>query len=472
MHKSPSQKIQSAIFGMIVAAIIVLIPITVSASFNPEYIVSDFEFFNYNSMSVRGIQQFLESQPGQLKSNSFTTDNGTKTAAEIIYNAAQQYHISPKVILVTLQKEMSLITDSTPTQRQFDVAMGYGCPDSGGCNPIFEGFFNQVDNAAWQIRRYTDYPKNYAYQIGRTYTFTDLNGSRQTTATIRNQATANLYNYTPHVYNGNYNFYNLWSQWFQIKYPDGTLIRAEGEPGVWLINHGKRYGFHSSISFITRGYTFNNVIVVPKPQVLSYEYGGHIDFPDLSFVKDAAGNLFFIDGLEKRPVSVAVKNEFIENGLLYEQEIITPQNSKQVAVLSSFDVGKALPSPNSVAYPTGVLLQNKDNGSIGYVKEGVMHMLHSKEVLHTQFPNRSWVRVSAQEFNSFKRGEPIKLRDGTLVRAPKYGGGVFIISNGTKRPITSREVFDGLGFKMENVVKTNDRTIDIHPTGPPFDAPK
>jgi len=456
----------SKLFVFVVAAgALFLMPHVTHASFNAGYIVSDFEYFNYHSLSVRGIQLFLNSQSGALKDSNFSTPGGTKSATQIIYDVAHLNKLSPKVILVTLQKEQSLITSYSrgTNDSVLNKAMGYGCPDSGGCNPAYASFYDQVRGGSKLLGDDPVHGRASRYKVGETYNFDGQN------VTIGNESTGLLYQYTPHL-NGNKSFYTYWNKWFQIQYPDGTLLRAEGTPGVWLIHNGKRYGFLSRIAFLTRGFQFKNIIVLPIEQVLAYDLGGDIQFPNLSFVKDENGQLYFLNGLTKQPVSKSVEQDFLDSRLLYAQEIITPSSAKEYAALDSMDTGSALESPNSVKYPTGVLLQDISTGAIEYVQDEVAHMLYSKAVLKTQFPNRTWIRVSHSEFTSFTVGAPVKLKDGTLVRSPKYGGGVYIISNGYKRAITSRELFDGLGFKMENVIKTDDKTMDLHPTGPPFDS--
>ncbi len=453
------------------AIFFVVLPQKASAAFNPGYIVSDFEYFNTRALSAKGIQLFLNSQSGALKNLSFTTPNGTKSAAQIIYDAAAANKMSAKVILTTLQKEQSLITNAgRATNYVLDRAMGYGCPDGASCSSEYFGFYNQVTKGARLLGDDPTWGRSSRYKVGETYAFDYSNdGVNYQNVTIANEATGLLYQYTPHRH-GNEAFYNLWTQWFQVKYPDGTLLRADGEPGVWLIQNGKRYGFLSRIAFLTRGFDFKNIIVLPLQGVLAYEQGGDIQFPNLSFVKAKNGDLYFLNGVTKEPVSASVKKDFIDSGLLYEQEIIIPESEREYNALNSMPTGDALESPSKVEYPTGVLLQDISTGAIGYVKDSVMHMLHSKDILYTQFPNRTWVRVSHNEFLSFKRGAAMKLKDGTLVRSPKYGMGVYIISNGYRRPITSRDLFDGLGFKMSNVIDTDDFTMELHPVGPPFDS--
>lgn len=234
------------------------------SSFNPGRIIDDSVFFDKNSMSVGEIQNFLYAKSGPCDTNRPTTDSryqppwtclyqyrenttthvnnigspttnpsGSITAAQIIYNAAQTYNISPKALIVLIQKESSLITDNWPWSNQYRSATGYGCPDTAPCNSEYYGFYNQVNKAAFQFRRYATYPNEYNYKAGRNnnigYNPNAACGSQ--TVFIQNQATAGLYNYTPYVPNaaalnnlygtgdgcsayGNRNFWRLFNDWF------------------------------------------------------------------------------------------------------------------------------------------------------------------------------------------------------------------------------------------------------------------
>ncbi|MEA3398655.1 MAG: hypothetical protein U9R06_02835, partial [Patescibacteria group bacterium] len=121
-----------------------------AVSFDPNNIISDEEMLDASSMSLSDIQTFLSSKGGYIANHSFASAYGPyKTAAEIIYNAANNYDcetsemyralndeekakfcepatINPKLLLVLLQKEQSLIEEKTPTQKQLDWATGYG----------------------------------------------------------------------------------------------------------------------------------------------------------------------------------------------------------------------------------------------------------------------------------------------------------------------------------------------------------
>lgn len=222
----------------------------VPTGFHPGYIISDYNFFNADAMTEQEVQRFLVSRPCQPQEGvaclswyrqdtvsqpaqgpgHCTAYRGAhdERASRIIWKVAQACGISPRVLLVLLQKEQSLVTRPSPSG--YLRATGYGCPDTADCDAEYFGFFNQVYNAAWQFRQYTQKPKR-TYQVGVTdIRFSPDAACGSSHVRIRNQATANLYNYTPYQPNaaavadpdagdgcstyGNLNFWTLYRDWF------------------------------------------------------------------------------------------------------------------------------------------------------------------------------------------------------------------------------------------------------------------
>jgi len=221
------------------------------APFDPGLIVSDYNFFNADAMTETEVQAFLEERrcvrsdasPCAWEYHETTTDqpaqqaghcaayagSAHERASRIITKVAQACTISPRVLLVLLQKEQSLLT--RPTESGYLRATGYGCPDTADCDAEYFGFFNQVYNAAWQFRQYTEQPDR-TYQRGAVDVgFNPDAACGSSTVRIRNQATANLYNYTPYQPNdtavanqghvgddcstyGNLNFWAFYENWF------------------------------------------------------------------------------------------------------------------------------------------------------------------------------------------------------------------------------------------------------------------
>ena len=212
-------------------------------------IISDATFTNKNTMSPGDIQNFLNSKVpvcntegeawGRQRYNQSRFiclkdyQEGGRSSAQIIYDVAQKYSINPQVLLVLLQKEQALVTDTWPANVQYRSATGYGCPDTAPCDSQYYGLTNQLDWAAKMFRAImNDSPHWYTpYNLGRNFIRynpnADCGGSY---VVIENRATKALYNYTPYQPNqgalnagwgtapcgayGNRNFYLYFNAWF------------------------------------------------------------------------------------------------------------------------------------------------------------------------------------------------------------------------------------------------------------------
>jgi len=227
-----------------------MLPEPPTTEFDPGNIVSDDAFYDSSAMSEDEIQAFLESvscRPDEgvrcladyLQSTTTQPAVGGAHCAEyrggirerasrIIAKVAVACGVSPRTLLVLLQKEQSLLT--RPSESGYERATGYGCPDTADCDAKYFGFFNQVYNAAWQYRQYTEEPDRQ-YRIGTVNVgFHPDAACGAAPVQIRNQATANLYNYTPYQPSaatladpdvgdgcsayGNLNFWRIWHRWF------------------------------------------------------------------------------------------------------------------------------------------------------------------------------------------------------------------------------------------------------------------
>ncbi|MFF2051705.1 hypothetical protein ACFVU2_08895 [Leifsonia sp. NPDC058194] len=234
------------------------------AAFDPGDIISDDSFFNPDAMTAGEIQSFLEDRtckpvdgapcladyrvdvpriPASAERCTALPAKKAERASSIIARVAAACTISPRVLLVLLQKEQSLLTAPSPSGYQ--KATGYACPDTTECDKRYFGFVNQVYRAAWQFREYTVHPGDWRYRVGKNdIQFHPDASCGSSRVTIVDQATANLYNYTPYQPNdetlaaptgpagdcstyGNLNFSRLYNTWFgdplAVRYPAFAL---------------------------------------------------------------------------------------------------------------------------------------------------------------------------------------------------------------------------------------------------------
>jgi hypothetical protein len=245
-----------------------------------------------------------------------------ESAATIIYKVAQSCGISPKVLLVTLQKEQSLVTDDWPWPTQYEKAMGAFCPDTSPCNSGYGGFFKQVYYGANRFKVYGANPTYFNYRANRnniiyfnpgpcqTYSGSnctkyygnkyDSNGNSvpditycgSTTVYIANQATADLYIYTP--YQPNYAALHPDSGPTGL-YGTGDMCSAYGNRNFWRMFNdwfGNTYGLDYYASYYAQS-TYPSINPGEnQPVFLSYKNNGNKSWYDNTSVGSAPSGTF------------------------------------------------------------------------------------------------------------------------------------------------------------------------------------
>ena len=294
-------------------------------------IIDDDVLTNYESMSVVDIEHFLKAtvgdggrygygycdrfggrskptytclfeyqynpQTGQDNYGLFDGDDqplsiaGGLGAAEIIYQAGQDFKINPQVLLTILQKEQALVTSARPNHSQFKAATGFACPDGRRCSSSAKNFYSQVRGAAWALRKYIYYQDNsfyhFRYKIGNhripTYP-THRPECPSMKVNIENKATAALYIYTPYVYasksirdetdgwctsNGNKNFWGFFNLYFGPSISDDELnpVKQKSDIRVQPLEYDEERGGyvfdlsslkHDATVLVSRALAFND----------------------------------------------------------------------------------------------------------------------------------------------------------------------------------------------------------------------
>jgi hypothetical protein len=456
MRPSSSSRI---VFTVVGALALVFSPFfaLASASFNQNYILSDEDLLDADSMTLGEIQTFLEN--GTLATyRTIDIDNATRTAAEIIYRAARHNGVSARVILVMLQKEQSLVLDGAPSQDQLDWAMGYAvCDDCSHEDPDiqrFRGFAKQVNSATLQL---TDGYMADLTSLGKTVMGFAPGESSMIDDTVvipANNATAALYTYTPHV-EGNQLFTALWQLWFGLDYPSGSLLQHNVDGGVWLIQYGERRPITSRAAFLSR-FQESSLIPVSSSVLEAYPIGRPITLPNYSLVRDEAGRIdLLVDDARRHIVSMEA---FRAIGF-HEEDVIEVKNED----LTPYKHGE--PITVDTVYPQGALLQDVGTGGVYYVENGIKKPIISREILAARFASRSIIASTREELETFETGDRVLFPDGTLIGV-RGEPTISIVSEGQRRPIASASVFEEFGWKWGQVLWTDAKSVELHPLGP------
>ncbi len=225
-------------------------------AFDRNMVLANSVFDSVNTMNADQIQAFLDRYPNSCLRNhrapvpqAYSEYGPAGRAADVIRAAATLWKVNPQVILVTLEKEQSLVTGGAGCASwRYWSAMGYGCPDGGAqyaypslgitstcvSNINWAGFSAQVNRGTWQLQfnrqraegnldwnNSSNVPNYGFYTEGMRRDHANapliyhdgwatIDGQR---VYMTNGATATLYTYTPHL-SANQAFYNLFTNWF------------------------------------------------------------------------------------------------------------------------------------------------------------------------------------------------------------------------------------------------------------------
>lgn len=480
--------IRKKFIQIISTALLLALPLTavaqVDPNFTPNKLIEDKVFTDTSTFGgAAGIQKFLESKGSvlanttadfisRLKEPSIVTlkqgleDPGaalgrSRTAAELIWDAAQAAGINPQVILVTLQKEQGLITNHQNSsydqlQKALDRSLGFDCPDASGCGNLFPGFYYQLfGNFDAENNRYIGAPKSLMKsfntpngrgpffnggpaRVGDTLEIFNTQGPPNNAApsqsvTLSNLATAALYRYTPHVFNGNYNFWKFMNQWF--RYANGTLIKINGDNKLYIIQNGTRQIVPNFVAQ-ARGLNVASTITLSPTEVETYPQDKVYGPADSTVVKATdSGKLFVFISNVKHPAS-----EFVlgQRGLNPAQAIsVAPEE------INMFDSGSTL-TPSD-----GTVLKGQTGTGI-YLAQNNTLKLYSGFVWGQQGKGKKIQIIPDGEIDSYTKAGFVAPLDGTLVKAPTDLT-VFLVDQGLKRPMTA-EIFRNRKFSLKNIV--------------------
>lgn len=501
-NNSVAKMTKKAALLLFLATIVSLIsptPITraTTVGFEAGRIIDDIVFTNSQSMDVSQIQGFLNSKVPTCETwhTGFYGSSGTYygppficlkdfkenglTAAQIIYNAAQTHQINPQVLLVLLQKEQSLITDTWPASFQYRSATGYGCPDGAPCDAEYYGFTNQVDWASHMFRAILNVSPTWytPYLLGNNYIQYSPNAAcGGTMVNIVNRSTQSLYNYTPYQPNqaalnagygsgdacsayGNRNFYNFFTDWFGSTKRD---LITSASYGVYMVENGKKRPFPSEFIFLSNYNKWSNVLTISNQEMSTIPDGPvmtyNTHYRDGQLVASPSKGIYLVSNGLKRPFP----NEatFLLYGGLW----------KNVINISDSEMSM-IPKGTPVTYDThtrdGKLVTSLGVG-IYLVENGQKRPFPSEfTFLSNSFKFSDVVSISSAEISLIPNGTVMTYnphyRDGRLVTS--LNKGIFLVEDGLKRPFPSEFVFLSNSYKFSDVLTISSTEMSQIPGG-------
>ena len=383
-----------------------------------------------------------------------------RSAAQLIWDASESTGLNAQVIIVTLEKEQSLIdgqfSSDSDLQTALDHAMGFACPDSGGCGNLFPGFYYQLfGNYDSSGNRYLGAAKSLmksfttsggrgpqingqVTQVGQGITLDNSLGGYdgvmpQQSLILSNNATAALYRYTPHVFNGNYNFWYFFNKWF--KYPNGTLLKLANGVDTYIIQNGLKALVPQFVAQ-ARGLNLNNTIIISPTEFSAYDSDKPLGPTDDTIVTIIGEGTKFV---------------FINNVKHQTSDLVISQRGLDASkVLSISALDAAIFEAGSVLPPKdGTIIRGTTNQAVYLVQNGQIKMFSAYSFAQNKVKPKQIVTVPDAEIASYTQNGFVAPLDGSLIKSADSGA-VYLVKQGLKQPILG-DIFKNRGFSFKNV---------------------
>lgn len=179
-----------------------------------------------------------------------------------------------------------------------------------------------------------------------------------------------------------------------LTYPDGTVIQGEG-PEVYLVEGDKIRHITSAALFLSKGYSWGNIVKVSNEELLAHALGKNLLFADNALIKGGAPTVYLIENGKRKSISSAIL--FEKQGFRW-QDIITLNNQ---------DLEK-YPLDGVVLYPENSLIRDENQPEVYVVKNEKRHWIKTLEVfLEIGYNWKDIITISPEEINYYLLGSII-----------------------------------------------------------------
>ena len=236
------------------------------------------------------------------------------------------------------------------------------------------------------------------------------------------------------------------SKW---SFSDRKLVRADGDPKVYLIEDGTKRHIPNPEVFNDQSLDWTDVEDVHPDELLVLAEDDPLSYTEGTLIKGEGPEVYAISNDQKRHVTDP--NAF--NRLQYNwNHIVEVDNSE----LNLYSTGEEI--DNNSDYPDSTLVQVEGEPTVHVVEGDKLKPITSPAAFESN--NYRWERIkkiSKEIKNKYKTGESVQLGNGALVKDPN--GKIYKINEGKKQWIRTVDDFFKGGFKEKDIIDVNGEEI-------------
>ena len=199
------------------------------------------------------------------------------------------------------------------------------------------------------------------------------------------------------------------------------------------------------------------VVSVAESELTNYESGPDISLPNYSILKNEYGKFYLLDYDTLRP---------FESDNTVRQLGYNPDETIDVtsADLTGYTNGPIITASSTA--PAGVIFQITDmDNKLYFLKDNKFYPITEKNLLSANYnsaPIEKHKRKDLAEFPIVYAAPTIK--DGLLLKDTDSGQ-IFVVEGEKKRLLADSDTFDAMGYKKENVISVDFKTLMTIPDG-------
>lgn len=235
-----------------------------------------------------------------------------------------------------------------------------------------------------------------------------------------------------------------------MRYPDGTLIKSQVSPSVYMMDGGKKRTFTSGTLFEKLGYKWSNIATIDDTELKSYPTGNNIIYPNGTLIRATGSSaVYLVDNGQKREITSATLLGKL--GYSFNSVIEIP-----AASLSDYPAG------NKAAYPDGTLIKASDSPAVYRVVKGGKEEFTSLSVFNASGAKWSnMIVISPEEMKLYATTGTVKYPDGSLIKSSGREK-IYVIKNGAAVWIQTADEFIKAGYKWSNVMTIDPAEMKLY----------
>jgi len=242
--------------------------------------------------------------------------------------------------------------------------------------------------------------------------------------------------------------------------PNRELVKAEGDPKVYLIEDDTKKWIPSEDVFNSQKLDWSEITTLEEAELESYPTADALSYPEGSLIKGAGPRVYVVSDERIRPVTS--ETAFTSLGYDWSKIKTVPD-----VTLDEFTTGEDVTATSD--HPEGSLIRPEGSAGVYLVEGGQKKPITSRTVFEeSRYDWDRVIEVDTETAAAIDTGTAVTYPDGTVIKGE--GPAVYVVDKGEVQHVETEEDFTSGGLEWDEIVTVTDEELDGYETGSEFIA--